>query len=55
MFKKKEGGRMNKQEIIKGLNSWDSNVVIVFDSKEGVYREIKSVSRGLGKGILLEI
>lgn len=46
---------MNKKELIKSLNVFDSEQVVVFDSSTGKYLEIKSIARGLGKGILLEI
>ena len=46
---------MNKKEIINALKKWDTEMVVVFNSTTGQYYNIISISRGLGKGILLEV
>jgi len=44
---------MNKQELIKALNTWDCDKVFIM-TKEG-FKPIKTVVRALGKGIIIEV
>jgi hypothetical protein len=46
---------MERLQIIKALNSWDTEKVVVFSETTGEYYEIVSIYRGMGKGIILEI
>ena len=44
---------MDKKTIINGLNSWETNKVYVFDGLK--YKEVKMITKGMGKGIILHI
>lgn len=46
---------MKKIELIKGLKTWDTEMVVVFNQETGQYFEIQNIARGLGKGIILTI
>lgn len=43
------------KELMKAFKTWGETNLIIFDEKQGKFFEIKSVARGLGKGIIFTI